>query len=162
MAYIDKKNNIIRLIEKYPTPALKEREIIANKLGFQYVPTKDSVISISRIRGIDGYNLSMGREIKKIHGMNFLRIWLGRSDSLFRENSYEKMKAAVLEIPEVKEYAKYLDSISNGKEKPYVIVFVDVVEDNAHVGRLNKNGSISIHYNYTIDPYSLKSTTIKY
>lgn len=161
-AYIDKKNNIISIVEKSPTPAYKERGIIAHLLGFEYVVATDSNPSTPKTSGIRWYNKSMTNELERLKGKSIMKNWIRMSDSLFRINSYEKMKAAVLEIPEVKKYEKYLDSLTNGKEKPYVIVFVDVIEGNAHVGRLNKDSSVRILYNYTIDPYTLEYNQIEY
>lgn len=161
-AYIDKKKGIIRIVEKFPTPAFRERETMANLLGFKYVISQDSTISTPRFSGIRWYNKSMTLELEQMYGKNIIKKWVRASDSLFRENSHEKMKAAVLKIPEVQQFEKYLDSATNGKEKPFVIVFVDVIEGNAHVGRMNRDSSVSIFYNYTIDPYTLQSEKIQY
>jgi hypothetical protein len=144
------------------TPAYDEKKIIAKELGFTYIKSTDSNISIFRKNGIRSYNSIMMQELSKRKSDTCLKVWNRRADSLFRENNYERMKAAVLKFPEIIEYTKFLDSLSNGKEKPFVLLFPLVVEGNAHVGRINKDHSISVFYNYTIDPYTLQSETIEY
>jgi hypothetical protein len=158
----DIKNGIYRIIDTVMTPACNEKKIIAEWLGFQYVKSTDSNISISGMNGIRSYNNLMAPELSKRLGDGWIKTWDRRTDSLFRVNNYERMKSAVLEFPEIKEYAKFLDSLSNGKEKPFVILFPLELEGNAHVGRLNKDHSVNVFFNYTIDPYTLQSENIKY
>jgi hypothetical protein len=153
---------LYRIIDSTMTPAFKEKKMVANSLGFQYLKATDSNISDFSMYGIRTYNNEMCKELTKRLGDGWIEIWNRRTDSLFRENNYERMKTAVLKIPAVKEYSRFLDSISHGKEKPFVILFSQEVEGNAHVGRLNKDHSVSVFYNYTIDPYTLDNVQIKY
>lgn len=163
-AKFDKCKGRITIVEVKPTLASREMEISVNRLGFQYIMTTDTnpTPTQSKIRGINLYNKSLSSELEKQKGKNVMKDWARMSDSLFRKNSYEKMKEEVLKMPEVVRYSEFLDSISNGKEKPYVIIFTYETIGNALVGRLNKDKSVRVFYNYTIDPYKLEAEKIQY
>ena len=164
-ARVNLKNGNCQLLLFTKHKAIDEYNEVGRRYDLKYVVVDTFGMRSWRWNGVRDYNTQMMKSIDE----NDIPIQSIEQevDSLFKMRNYELAKRKLLEIPEVIEFAKYLDSMSGGKDNPAVMLWTDDLgqHPNGFVGHTTEDGGIIPVFKYVVDFYNLdniKPTAVQY
>jgi hypothetical protein len=143
--------------------SIKQKEIIAKRLGFELKSIAGCMINRSQANGADCYNQVMKDYLTKKIGKYWQAKFEQGTDSLFRAQSGARICKAVIDDEQVKELIARYDphKLAHSYVKAIDLADTDAHHPNTELCMQYKTRDYIVGY-YKVDPYTLRMMQIWY